>query len=130
MARAIDVVTDTTKKAANPEEEVEYIDPVTRQVSYIPVKERLELRKIAVKEAQEIVTAISKMLDTKQEAFYETYFSEKALAVAEDMIAPKAGDTCTTEDGRQGYMFDSQTGLVCLAKKRRNTKRRNTSRRR
>lgn len=117
VARAIDVVTDTAKKAVNPEEEVEYIDPITRQVTYMPVKERLELRKVLVKEAQELLTAIDSMLATKEEDFYNTYFSEKALAVAEDMIGPKAGDTCTTEDGRPGAMFETGNGLVCLAKK-------------
>jgi len=117
IARAIDVQTDVAKKANNPEEEVENIDPITRQISYITVKERLELRKILVKEAQEIVSAIDTMLAVEEDKIAETFLGEKALAVDEDMLKPKAGDVCTTEDGRQGHMFDSQTGLVCLAKK-------------
>ena len=82
VARTIDVKNDEMAKAKDPEQIVSHDsngDPV-------PVKERVETRKILVQDALDIVRVIDELLKTEDSVFEETHWSEKALAVAEDMM--------------------------------------------
>ena len=97
MARSIDVQTDMALKAKNPEESVQ--DDQGRQV---PVKVRLEIRKMYVQDALDLIAGIDKLIEVKDEEFEAKVLSKEALAVAEDMLPKKVGDTCKTEAGVDG----------------------------
>lgn len=80
VARTIDVLTDTELKKKNPDENVQCEDGQVR-----PVKQRLELRKEAVQDGLNLVKTIDAMIAVADDKFTETFWSEAALAVAEDM---------------------------------------------
>lgn len=79
MARAIDVQTDIILKEKNPESTVQLEDERPA-----PVKVRLEMRKIALQDGLNLVAGIDTLM-AKSEEELEAFFTEKALAVAEDM---------------------------------------------
>jgi hypothetical protein len=114
MARAIDVQTDATLKAKNPEEIVQTDDQ--RQV---PVKERLEIRKMLVQDALDLIVGIDALLiiAEKDNEFQTLVLSPEALAVAKDMIPVKAGDECKTDDGKDGRQEITAPGkYTCIPK--------------
>lgn len=84
VARTIDVKVDEVKKAKNPDELVEF------NGQEIPVKVRLEHRKMLLQDALELVTAADLLNETPAEEWDEKVWSEKALAVAEDMKPQEA----------------------------------------
>jgi len=89
IARTIDMQSDTTRKEANPEDQVIMDDGSHRPTT---VKERLESRKILIQDALEILSSIEKLLEVceKQKGEFEkTYWSDEALKVAEDMLPKK-----------------------------------------
>ncbi len=99
VARTIDVQTDTALKAINPEELVQADDG--RQIT---VKERLELRKILVQDALNLLAGIKILMDIPDADFENKVWSAEALKVAEDMIpkeepapAPEATPAATPE---------------------------------
>lgn len=83
VARTVDVVADEALKAINPEEPVESGIGDGR---VIPVKERLEHRKILVQDALDVREAIDKLLALSEEEFEKARWSKEALAVAKDMM--------------------------------------------
>lgn len=109
IAITIDVQNDTTLKAIDPEQKVMKYDAETGQPTgeYIPVKERLELRKISLQDALDILRAIQELEKTASAEFEAKHWSKEALAVAPDMIpkveeepatpVPTPGDPATTE---------------------------------
>ena len=94
LARTIDLQSDITRKAINPEEEVTMDDGSQRPTT---VKARLETRKILIEDALEILASIKVLLevaeDPKQD-FIKKYYSKEALAVAPDML-PKIAEVKT-----------------------------------
>jgi hypothetical protein len=112
MARCIDVQTDTTLKAKEPDMMVQGDD--NRPLA---VKQRLELRKIAVQDAVDLLAGIDAMLAKTDEEIVLSYGVD-ALKVAEDMKPqePKVGDACVDQTtGREGTLQDDQKGgLVCV----------------
>jgi hypothetical protein len=111
-ARTIDVQTDIGLKAADPEQAVQHDQTI------MPVKERLELRKILVQDAIDLIAAIDVLAALTPEDYQKQALSKEALAVAEDMLPPKqkAGDTCQTTDGKPGTLQDDgKGGLTCVA---------------
>jgi len=84
MARAIDVLTDRTLKAENPDQIVESGD------DFVPVKVRLETRKINLQDALNILGGIETLLAIKDSEFDTQILSKEALAVDEDMIPKEA----------------------------------------
>lgn len=112
-ARLIDVQTDTAKKAVDPEE---LVDDQSGQ--NIPVKVRLEMRKMAVAEALEIVKATDALLALSDDELVAKT-SDEALKVAEDMMPkePKVGDVCMLADGKtEGVLGEMDGKLVCVEK--------------
>lgn len=114
-ARTIDVQTDRVKKAADPEEMVEHEGKI------IPVKERLELRKIGVQEALDIVNGADALLktDLAGKTFAEVFWSADALKVDADMMPkePKEGDECDLDDkSGKGVLGNMEGKLVCVKK--------------
>ncbi len=81
-ARAIDVMTDRMRKEKDPEEMVS--DPGTGQ--QIPVRIRLELRKMQVEEAMEILTGAEALLALTDEELEKQAFSPEMLKIDEDMM--------------------------------------------
>lgn len=129
VARLIDVETDRARKAKNPEEKVPSDDG-----REIPVKERLEYRKMLVQDAVDLVSGIESLLKIPAAEFEANCYSTKALEVAEDMVPPaennggaeekapnspvekKIGQFCTTEAGTPGTLQLGQDGtLKCEA---------------
>ena len=111
VARTIDMQTDITLKAADAEQLVQHENQM------IPVKERLEHRKIMVQDALDLIAGIDALLALTVEQYTAQVLSKDALAVAADMLppAPKAGDVCDI-DGKAGTLQDDGTGtLVCVA---------------
>lgn len=110
-ARLIDVQCDTVSKAINPEEPMQLEDG-----REIPVKQRLEMRKILVQDAVDLIAGIDALLALSDEKLLVRQTKE-ALAVAEDMkpIVPKVGDVCAI-DGKAGTLQDDGNGgLKCVA---------------
>jgi len=97
IARTIDVQTDMTMKAKNPEEKVVSEDGS----KYIAVKERLESRKILMQDAIDLLASIEVLLAVPENEFVAKFFSKEALAVAPDMIPkkeePKTGEAPAPE---------------------------------
>ena len=77
-ARLIDVETDVVAKGINPEEIVQEGN------EEMPVKIRLERRKIYVKDAMGIIAAMDSLIALKEGVMAKT--SDAALAVATDML--------------------------------------------
>ena len=114
VARSIDVVTDQKLKKEDPEQMVE--EAGTGQI--IPVKQRLEARKIAVQDGLNIIAGIDRLLTLPADVnFEEKYWSKEALAVDEDMLPPKPkiGDACEI-DGKAGVLEEKDGKLVCAVK--------------
>jgi len=119
IARTIDVQSDLVLKAKNPDELV--INMQTGQ--QLPVKQRLEDRKMLVSDALEILESIDYILNIHVKSnvdgaktIAETYWTPEALKVAEDMLPPKqAGDPCMI-DGKEGTLEEQEgkEGLVCV----------------
>lgn len=80
MAMAIDVQFDKVMKANNPEAMVEY------EGQLIPVKTRLENRKIKLQDYLDIVAAIKHLMSIADDEFEAKVLSKEALAVDEDML--------------------------------------------
>ena len=80
VARTIDVQTDTILKAANPDEKVQH------EGQLMLVKERLELRKILVQDALDLIAGIDALAALSPEEYKAKCLSKEALAVAADMI--------------------------------------------
>lgn len=110
-ARAIDVYTDKVLLDKNgPEFMVE--DARTGQ--NIPLKLRLELRKMAVSDAVEIVQAADALLAMSDEEINKNCFSEEALKVM--IEEPKVGDVCQLDNGTgEGTLQEMDGKLVCVA---------------
>ena len=122
-ARLIDVQSDTTLKAINPEEEVDHeIDGMPVK---IPVKKRLELRKIFVQDAVDLLASIDAFLALSEEEI-TAKSSKEALKVADDMLpkpAPKAGDACVDTNGNASTLVDDGNGgTVCTLVETKNYK--------
>lgn len=83
VARTVDVKVDEALKAINPDELVE---SGMNDGGVIPVKERLEHRKILVQDALDISEAIGKLIAHTPEEFEKSEWSKEALAVAKDMM--------------------------------------------
>ncbi len=79
-ACAIDVYCDQLRKKDNPEMQVEQGQQV------IPVKERLEHRKIKLQDALDVIAGAEALLEIPEAEFETKIFSKEALAVAEDML--------------------------------------------
>lgn len=89
ISRAVDVKTDEIIKATNPEELVD--NPMNPHGQphlpiQIPVKERVEYRKLLVKDALDIIAGVDALLEIPEDQFHTKVLSEEALAVAPDMI--------------------------------------------
>lgn len=114
-ARTIDVQTDRVKKAIDPNVMVEHEGKV------IPVKERLELRKIGVQEALDIIAGADALLktDLAGKTFAEVLWSEEALKVDADMMPkePVEGGECDLDNGSGKGVYGMMDGkLVCVKK--------------
>ena len=112
VARTIDVKNDQKLKAKNPDELV-----MGEDGNPLPVKVRLENRKIVVQDALDLIATIDELLAISGDTFAATVWSEEALKVDEDMLPPaiKAGDACTTPDGKPGTWQDDGKGqLLCI----------------
>jgi len=110
VARCIDVETDKALKAINPEEAV--LDETNREIT---VKQRLEIRKILVQDAIDLIAGIDKLLAIEDEKFDEMVLSKEALKVAEDMIPKKAGDICKTDTNEDGTLqVTAKDKLTCI----------------
>lgn len=83
IARTIDVQSDMTRKALNPEEMVTMDDGSGRPV---PVKERLEARKLLIEDALEIIRSTNELLLLGDQKIYDNFWSKEALQVAPDML--------------------------------------------
>lgn len=79
-ACAIDIKCDQIRKAINPEMEVE------DQQQIIPVKQRLENRKLKLQDYLDIIAGAKELMAIPDDQIEEALFSEKALAVDADMI--------------------------------------------
>ena len=81
----------------------------------IPVKERLEIRKLDVQDALNIVAAIDELMAIEDGKFEETVWSKEALKVDQDMLPPepKVGDACKLADGKDGLLQEMDGKLVC-----------------
>lgn len=62
LARTIDVQSDINIMAKNPNQMVQVDSPSSRDVSFAPVAERLEMRKIALQDALDILESIEVVL--------------------------------------------------------------------
>jgi hypothetical protein len=85
VARSIDVATDTVLKKANPDDMVLNEDGSET----VPVKQRLETRKMLVQDALDLLAGIEILLAIPEDEFEKTVWSKEALAVAEDMLPKK-----------------------------------------
>ena len=125
VARTIDVDTDKVLKATDPEQMV----PDNETGKLIPVKERLETRKIAIQDALDLIAGIDRLLAFYKEApegstdtdkaFVEKYWSKDALKVDTDMLPkePKVGDPCQLDNGQgEGVYAMMEDKLVCVVK--------------
>lgn len=111
-ARAIDVYTDTVLLA---KEGPEFMVEDGRTGQNIPVKIRLELRKMNVQDAIEIVKAADALLALTDEEIEAKCFSEEALKAY--IPEAKVGDVCNLDDGSgEGVLADMDGKLVCVAK--------------
>lgn len=110
IARTVDTQCDRAVKAKDPEEKV--VSDITQ--TEIPVKERLEERKILVKDGLELLAAIDALLAIPDAEFVEKAWSEEALKVAEDMISnePAVGSRCEI-DGKTGVWMKQEGKMVC-----------------
>lgn len=79
VARTIDVQNDMNLKAKNPDEPVEF--PTPMGVVEIPVKQRLEHRKMLVADALEVLDVIDTILALGEPEIREAYWTEEALKV-------------------------------------------------
>lgn len=103
IARVIDVKSDKMIKDKDPmtlvtEYDTEFGQPTGREV---PVRERLETRKMMLRDAIKIHDSIAVLLDdckNEQIDFNDKYMSEKALAVDADMFVEQKGEVDTTAD--------------------------------
>lgn len=94
IANTIDVQTDSITKAINPDEMVK-MDNGSGQM--IPVKERLEMRKMNIELSQKVLMgarSLYAMIDGKSEEeaakiLHEKFWSKEALEVAPDMLEPE-----------------------------------------
>lgn len=82
IASSIDVIGDKKLKAEDPEQMVDG----GPQVGMIPVKVRLEERKLKVQDALDILAAAKELLAIPDTEFDAKVFSKEALAVDADMI--------------------------------------------
>lgn len=80
VAAAIDIKTDQIRKAIDPEMEVEEGHQV------VPVKVRLENRKLKLQDYLDIISAAKTLMALPDDQIEEALFGEKALAVDEDML--------------------------------------------
>jgi len=83
VAMAIDVQGDKVRKAEDPEMSVEDNN------QSMPVKIRLENRKIKLQDYLDVITAIDTLMAIEESELDAKVFSKEALAVDEDML-PKA----------------------------------------
>lgn len=110
-ARLIDVLCDQKTKAVDPESLVK--DHETGMD--IPVKFRLEKRKMALEDALEIVAAADGLLSLTDEEL-AAKLTPAALSVDKDMmpVEPKSGDVCDLDDGSgKGVLGEIDGKLVC-----------------
>lgn len=111
IARTVDVKCDQVLKATDPDAMVEE----TGTGNIIPVKERLEIRKMDVQDALNIVEGIDALIAIDDAKFAETLWSKEALKVDADVMPkePKAGDACKMADGKDGVLQETDGKLVC-----------------
>lgn len=109
-ARCIDLQSDIALKAKDPETPV-----VTEDGQTVPVKIRLEYRKIVVQDALDLIASIDAMIAMTDEQF-AAFISPEGLAIAPDVIAPsaKVGDACTTPDNKAGTFQEENGQLICI----------------
>lgn len=107
MARAIDVASDDALKLEDPNTEV-----LGEPGELIPVKERLERRKLHVQDALAILKGVEILMGLSEEEIEAKFLSEEALKVASDMMpeVPKDGDKCLTTDGKEGVLKTGENG--------------------
>jgi len=84
VARTIDVQTDAILKAVDPEQVV-----LTDEGQPVPVKQRLEQRKIILQDALNLLEGIESIVAVEEKEFVTKFWSKEALAVAEDMLPKK-----------------------------------------
>ena len=114
VARTIDVACDQALKTKDPEELVANDDG--RQ---IPVKERLEHRKIIVQDALDLIAAIDVLLAIPEAEFTAKVWSKEALKVDADMLPPEpvVGAVCQLDNGAgEGVYAEMEGKIVCVAK--------------
>lgn len=84
LARTVDVISDEQTKQKDPETMVMHFNELGQPME-MPVKARLEARKILLQDALDIVRVVEK-LTASGDNFESTYWSPEALAVAADMM--------------------------------------------
>lgn len=110
-ARTIDVENDREMKSKNGDEIVD-----SGVGTMIPVKERLEKRKIDLQDALDVVKYAADLLKLTDEELAAKWTPE-ALKIDEDMMPPKeiAGNPCVAADGKAGTWKDDGKGnLLCI----------------
>jgi len=110
VARTIDVQTDLTLKAINPEETVEH-DFGRGRIAEMPVKQRLELRKLLVQEAIDLLDGASVLLAMTPEEYNAKCLSKEALAVAEDMMSKAEEPAAEVKVMPKSYKVVSENGV-------------------
>lgn len=90
VARAIDVQNDENAYAIKPDAFVIEEDAMGQQHN-VPILKRLEMRKLGVQDALDVVKACDVMLAVPEAEFFDRFFSEKALAVKEETVAAATG---------------------------------------
>lgn len=110
VARTIDVYSDKVTKEKNPNETVASDDG-----AHMPVKQRLEMRKIAVQDALDLIKSIDDLI-AQGDKFEDMNWSDAALAIAPDMLKkpePEVGSPCTI-DGKPGVWMKQGDKMVCM----------------
>lgn len=109
VARTIDVQTDLLLKSQDPEMVVQH------EGGSLPVKERLEHRKILVQDALDLIAGIDLLIAQTPEEYVKNNLTKEALAVAPDMLPPaaKAGDVCMLGD-KAGTLEEVDGKLICV----------------
>ena len=85
IATIVDIQVDTTLKSVNPDEQVEGDRDRMGNIMYVPVKQRLEERKLQTEIALRVIRAIDALLALSDEEI-ENRWSPEATAVAPDMM--------------------------------------------
>lgn len=113
IARVVDVETDRTIKAANPNEDVQLNDGSTNKIGW-----RLEERKLQVMDARKLLEVINALIALPESDLLAKW-GDEALKVSPDMIKPKeatpeVGQPCQTPDGKTGLWMKDGEKMICM----------------